>query len=333
MNTKRSYIEQVRQLLLQDELEKAIRSLFRLLKGSPKLDEALLQSARLQDLKKMIRTGQVDFRDANLTKNQIRAGLLELLTEMESQIEVPEISGEVERFARSKAGKNIVAGDISAGGDVNIQLGDQVLTESKTSRNLRLFLLLFVPLLAIAFAVYYFRYRTAIQPQALTVQLHDPAPNDFLPFDGARLMLQYGVHTDTQLVSNQAVFTGIPGSFRNREVTLRFTASGFENVDTTFRLVGASLQLPIHRDDSFARLQGEVVDESRQPISGAVVSVGDRSGTTDELGRFELYFEPEQQRPEQRLRVSKPGYVPYDRNESVVKGARSRIMLTKVDGI
>lgn len=76
-------IEKIRQLIAVDELKEASQNLIDLLKDSPIIDEAILQSARLHDILRQIRLGLVDDPQANLVKNQIRSGILELLTEIE----------------------------------------------------------------------------------------------------------------------------------------------------------------------------------------------------------------------------------------------------------
>jgi len=54
-----------------------------LLKNSPKLDEAILQSAQHHDIMQQVRSGLVNNEQANLTKNQIRSSILALLKDME----------------------------------------------------------------------------------------------------------------------------------------------------------------------------------------------------------------------------------------------------------
>lgn len=103
MNTALSFTAQVRELIRADDLPEALRLLQELLKNSPKLNEVLLQSARLSDISRQIRLGLIDFNQASLTKNQIRAGLLELIAEIETQENTaPEVRGELERFAAGK---------------------------------------------------------------------------------------------------------------------------------------------------------------------------------------------------------------------------------------
>lgn len=100
MSENTHFCSQVRQLIAEDDLSRAITLLRDLLNNSPKLDEAIVQSARLSDVSRQIRLGTVSADQANLTKNQIRAGLLELLNEVETREQsLPEVQAEVTRFA------------------------------------------------------------------------------------------------------------------------------------------------------------------------------------------------------------------------------------------
>jgi hypothetical protein len=79
------FLARIRELVAADQLGEAIRQLLLLLQNSPLLDEAILQSGRLSDIQRQIRNGTVRHDDATLTKNQIRTGILGLLTEIEAQ--------------------------------------------------------------------------------------------------------------------------------------------------------------------------------------------------------------------------------------------------------
>lgn len=86
---KTEHLTLIRQLIAKDDLDTVIQQLQLLLKNHPKLDEAILQSARFEDIKRQIRLGLVDHQSANLTKNQIRAGLLDVLKAIEAQEDTP----------------------------------------------------------------------------------------------------------------------------------------------------------------------------------------------------------------------------------------------------
>ena len=140
MANTQTFFAQLRDLIARDELPSALEQLRTLLNNSPQLDEVLLQSGRFQDVRKQIRLGMVSNAEADLTQNQIRAGLLELLREIEhsaglseeltsSQPHAKEISEEMEHAISIVNSKNMVIGStISAGGDVHI--GDKTITQN-----------------------------------------------------------------------------------------------------------------------------------------------------------------------------------------------------------
>jgi hypothetical protein len=130
MNNHTAFFAQIRDLIARDEMDTALQQLRALLDNSPKLDEILLQSARFQGILKQIRLGLVSHAKANLTQNQIRAGLLDLLSEMEenigrasnpSDVENTSLRAEVERAISIVNSKNVLnQSNITAGGNVNI---------------------------------------------------------------------------------------------------------------------------------------------------------------------------------------------------------------------
>jgi hypothetical protein len=91
------FFDQIRELIARDELKTALTQLRLLLENSPKLDEVILQSARFSDIRRQIRLGLVSDKEANLTQNQIRTGLLELLREIETQGATPTLQKEIEQ--------------------------------------------------------------------------------------------------------------------------------------------------------------------------------------------------------------------------------------------
>jgi len=121
------YINKVRNAIAKDAFPDALQLLRMLFEHSPKLNEALIQSARMSDISRQVRLGIIDNDIANLTKNQIRIGVLELLDEFEEQSHsLPQVEKELERFATSYiSGKNIVSGNIRAGN--NIEIGDSTI--------------------------------------------------------------------------------------------------------------------------------------------------------------------------------------------------------------
>jgi Effector-associated domain 11 len=84
-----SFLTKIRSLIAEDELSVAVQLLHSFLGNSPRLNEALHQSGRFQYIRKQIRLGTVSHADATLTQNQIRFGLLDLLSEIEQEGNTP----------------------------------------------------------------------------------------------------------------------------------------------------------------------------------------------------------------------------------------------------
>lgn len=98
-----TFIADIRDLIANDDFKTAIQQLSALLKNSPRLDEAVQQSARYNNVMRQIRLGLVDVEAANIAQNQIRQGLIDLLREIEEQgLNVPPINKEVAKFANGK---------------------------------------------------------------------------------------------------------------------------------------------------------------------------------------------------------------------------------------
>ncbi|AEE54026.1 NB-ARC domain-containing protein [Haliscomenobacter hydrossis] len=116
------FLTQIRQLIAEDELPAALQQLHALLENTPKLDEVIQQSGRLADVRKQMRLGMVSFEQMTVTKNQIRMGLLELVSEIEKEGVKPGWKEEVEKAILSiNNSKNAVAGStLQAGGNINI---------------------------------------------------------------------------------------------------------------------------------------------------------------------------------------------------------------------
>lgn len=84
MNPK-PYLQALRELIAKNELGEALQQLQQLLNNSPQLDEALHQSGRYEAIRQQIRMGTVSQSEAQLTENQIRAGLLEFIQQLEKE--------------------------------------------------------------------------------------------------------------------------------------------------------------------------------------------------------------------------------------------------------
>ena len=139
MNTQ-TLLTQLRDLIASNELPAALTQLHTLLDNSPLLDEVILQSGRFHAIRQQIRLGVVNHAEATLTQNQIRAGLLDLLLEVEQQVGVNSsvadthtaLRLEVERAISIVGSKNVVVGaTITAGG--NVHIGDSIINNEGTT--------------------------------------------------------------------------------------------------------------------------------------------------------------------------------------------------------
>ena len=123
-NTQSSPLDKITQLIANGDLEDAIKQLSELLKHTKHLDEILVQSARYNDLKKQIRMDEVNFENADLTKNKITFALIELMNEIEEELTSnPVVKEEIKAYEKQLSQKiNIKdAGVVALKGIVNIQ--------------------------------------------------------------------------------------------------------------------------------------------------------------------------------------------------------------------
>jgi hypothetical protein len=142
MNTQ-TLLTQLRDLIARNELPAVLTQLRTLLDNSPLLDEVILQSGRFHAIRQQIRLGVVGHAEATLTQNQIRAGLLDLLLEVEQHVGITSSASdtnaalrlEVERAISIVGSKNVVVGStITAGG--NVHIGDSIINnEGATIKN------------------------------------------------------------------------------------------------------------------------------------------------------------------------------------------------------
>jgi hypothetical protein len=329
MANTQTFITHIRELIAKDEFDPAIQQLSALLKDSPRLDEAVQQSARYNNVMKQIRLGLVDFQSANIAQNQIRYGVLELLREIEEQeVQIPAIKAEVERYAVKIEKNTVTNSTITAGG--NVTIGDTtVQTESQTSRRLRLFLFAFVPILAIGFAFLYNKNQKLSEPLNLTVNVTDTTPNPNIPFEKATITLIYGDKTENQTVEKEATFKGIPPNFRDAQVQIKCEADGFVSVQRPFVLSENTVTIPLSRDNSLATIFGHVKDEKGYGLADVQLTVQDITVLSGASGFYTLPIPFEKQLKTQRLRAFKQGFKNWDFETPVINGTPADIILKK----
>lgn len=119
----------LRNLIAKDELEEVMKQLKAFLAESPQLDAAIQQSGRLAGINHQIRQGTISHADASRGRNQVRAGLLSFLQELEDQTEAaPKMQQEAQQTIQHLVGKNIISNStIHVSGNLNI--GDQTVNQ------------------------------------------------------------------------------------------------------------------------------------------------------------------------------------------------------------
>ncbi len=316
------FIQHIRNLIAKDDLDTAISQLKELLDNTPLLNEVLHQSGRFKNIRKHIRLGTVSHSEANLTQNQIRAGLLDLVSEIEMQEKTPTHRSEFEQaiFSMIKNKNVVVDSNITAGG--NIHIGDKNFqTESKTSQWLHLFLYLFVPLLALSIAYLWYR----AQPIALTVAIQYQEVNADLAFTEGTITLYHGEKPDVKTIMKEAIFTDIQ---RSEKVSLHFSAEGFVSIDTALPAGESLVRLPIRRDNSLARIFGTVRDGQGRAVAGVTIRVQeDLTTKTLSDGTFSLSLPPEKQHIKQHVEVLKNGQVVWDYTQPIMADGGIEIQL------
>jgi hypothetical protein len=98
--TTHIFLNHIRELISEGNLKPALVQLRLLLKNSPQLDDALLQSARFNGLVNDIKIGVVSYDTANITKTQISKSVLDLLREIETKETQPAIHAELKQALR-----------------------------------------------------------------------------------------------------------------------------------------------------------------------------------------------------------------------------------------
>lgn len=128
-------------------------------------------------------------------------------------------------------------------------------------------------------------------------------------------------HPDTTLT-----VAAIPGSYRLHAIPIRVQADrfyyGFDQSLLVKIPTRQHLTLHLRRDSTFAVFAGFVYDGDQQParehpVVGALVSVGDRSATTDDVGYFHIAFPLSEQSATKSIQISHADYQPFFRKDEV----------------
>lgn len=329
--TTKVFLQHIRQLIAQNELDNALQQLQHFLANTPQLDEVLHQSGRYAAIRKQIRLGLITNENAAVSTNQLRAGLLTFLTELEAQEKTPAIQQEMQAAVTILNSKNVISNStISAGG--NVHIGDNTTyTESEGSKRLRLWLFLLVPLLTLGVVYFWYQYQEAQRPFNLKVQIKNTTPTPHLAAPKGTLTLTYGGKPiPVPNISSHHTFEDIPSKYRQELLQIHYLAAGFLPLDTTISNV-ESIQLNVARNDDLATVSGYIFEknDANKGIEGVEVRIGDIKKMTNENGRFTLSIPLAEQREKQRLYFSKGGYISKNQYEPIIKDEMIETYLEK----
>ncbi|HMX42030.1 MAG TPA: hypothetical protein PKD78_16950, partial [Saprospiraceae bacterium] len=121
------FLGRLRHLIGQNQMPDALDLLRELLHNSPRFSEAIHQSGRWSAVMQQVRAGTVSHADATLAQNQIRSGVLDMLDDLEREwantaagLFSPTLREELKAAVEVINSKNVVLGNITAGGNVHI---------------------------------------------------------------------------------------------------------------------------------------------------------------------------------------------------------------------
>ncbi len=225
----------------------------------------------------------------------------------------------------------MVVGYISA--EANIKIGDTTVhTESKMSKGLRLFLFVFVPLIVIGGTYFWYQNQQSKKPLNVKVLVDNTTPNPELSEPEGTLTLTYGgTPMVKEGVTTETLFENIPSNYKDEIFRLKYEASGFEGIDTSFKYA-KSMTLPVRRTNELGVINGYVYEEGTDPletIQGVKVSTSCCEAYTDASGKFNLKIPFEHQLKKQRLEFFKEGYHQKSTTEPVIAGVDIQTYLLK----
>jgi hypothetical protein len=144
-----------------------------------------------------------------------------------------------------------------------------------------------------------------------TVYVHGKAgAHDLVLKDSGYVFLDLGGYRQKEPIgeNGQAIFLGIPPTFRGQEVPIGVESGAFELSDPKqkCRLDGSSIYLSVQR--KAGHLSGRVQDQNGNPIPGAMIHVAGLSKVTDSVGHFEFAIPGERLQPSFDLVAEAAGY-------------------------
>ena len=122
------------------------------------------------------------------------------------------------------------------------------------------------------------------------------------------IYLNNEIKTDTlQNLDDIVMFTNIPAKYKNKKISLKFHAFGYEDIDTTMMSQDPFI-LPICRNDDYGKYYGMIKDGEGNGLADVSVQIDDFECLTDADGSYIISIPLAFQRPLQVIKVSKEGY-------------------------
>ena len=177
----------------------------------------------------------------------------------------------------------------------------------------RMFITMTVLLAVIMVLFYYFA-----MPVSLKVVLQDQPHS--LPYPDDAVLMVNKVEYPLSRLDTMLVVKSLPGYLRGRKVNVRFRATYYQSESLDKRLgIGISnkIQVNIRRDSTFGVFSGNVIDENGCPVEDAEIHVGTITALSDSNGNFHIVLPLPKQESRQKIRVSKDGFHPYEREDEV----------------
>ncbi len=290
-----TYLSEIRILIEKDQIPTAVSKLKQLLKNSPQLNDLLLQSARYNELVKLIISGLLSFEEISGRKSDIRKDLLSLIDEIELREKEPKIKQEL-----SAAVAVLVTRDRRA----------------QKYKQLNRFGIGFL-LLAVLVAGFLYLLRDRIWPGSflVTVLVHggDGLDDRILKEEG-EVWLDFGTgRFDAKIdAQGEATFKEIPSLYLDR--TAKITIDHPQpykviNADSSYLLNAEKAIYLAARLTKLDSVFGYVRDfVTEQPLEGVRVSSRNIETFTNTHGWFSLNFPPDARRKFVTLLFEKKGY-------------------------
>lgn len=160
-------------------------------------------------------------------------------------------------------------------------------------------------------ALYYFAL-----PVSLTFRLSDD--HHRLPLPDNAVLLVNGAEYPLDKLDTTLTISNLPGYFKGKSVKVSFSAQWYNTIEEDVAMGwGTSMTLDrmLQRDSTFAVFAGTVIDENRQIVCSATVTIDNHEETSDNEGHFYFFFPVEKQTETKRIQIKKDGYKDYIRSD------------------